>query len=202
MAYMGYNTFEIHFAEDQGFRLDIWDSKYFTSPNGNDFTWACGGMVGSWVNSAYQNYADEHKYLTTAEMVDILQVAKEYQVDVIPSFDTPMHCQYLRRIWSAHVGGTVASELDSNYYTVNKNYSFNYGGKKYSSCGITTISTGKTAAYNSTYDCWDNIMSKNDSGTRSSTKTIDVTNAVGRNLMLAIIEDFAAFFCQIWLQGL
>ncbi|MBE6984700.1 MAG: hypothetical protein E7434_03625 [Ruminococcaceae bacterium] len=196
MAFMGYNTFEIHFAEDQGFRLDIWDSNYFTSPNGNDFSWACGGMVGSWVNSAYQDYADEHKYLTAKEMVEIIEVAKQYQIDVIPSFDTPMHCQYLRRIWSAHVGGTVASELDSNYYTVNKNFSFVYNGKKYSSAGITNVSTGKTSSYNSTYDCWDNIMSKNDSGNRSGTKTIDVTNAVGRNLMLALTEDFAAFFKQ------
>ena len=28
LAFMGYNTFEIHFAEDQGIRLDIWDEAY------------------------------------------------------------------------------------------------------------------------------------------------------------------------------
>ena len=195
MAYMGYNKFEFHFAEDQGFRIDIWDEKYFTSPNGNDFSWVSGGMVGSWVNSAYQDYPDKGKYLTAKEVVEILEVAKQYQIEVIPSFDTPMHCQYLRRIWTAHVGGEVASELGSRY-TVDKNYSFNYNGKNYSLGGIKNLSTGKTTAYNSTYDDWYNIIIKNDSGSRSGTKTIDVTNTVGRNLMLAIAEDFAAFFKQ------
>ena len=195
MAYMGYNSFEMHFAEDQGFRIDIWDEKYFTSPNGNDFSWVSGGMVGSWVPSAYQSYSNVGKYLTAKEVVEILEVAKQYQIDVIPSFDTPMHTQYMRRMWAAHVGGTVASEL-GNRYTVNKNFSFVYNGNKYSSAGITNLSTGKTTAYDGSINVWNNIMVKNDDGVRSGTKVIDVTNAVGRNLMLAMIEDFAAFFKQ------
>ena len=195
MAYMGYNSFEMHFAEDQGFRIDIWDEKYFTSPNGNDFSWVSGGMVGSWVPDAYQSYSNVGKYLTAKEVVEILEVAKQYQIDVIPSFDTPMHTQYMRRMWAAHVGGDVASEL-GNRYTVNKNFSFVYNGNKYSSAGITNLSTGKTTAYDGSINVWNNIMVKNDSGVRSGTKVIDVTNAVGRNLMLAMIEDFAAFFKQ------
>lgn len=195
MAYMGYNSFEMHFAEDQGFRIDIWDEEYFTSPNGNDFSWVSGGMVGSWVPSAYQSYTDVGKYLTAKEIVEILEVAKQYQIDVIPSFDTPMHCQYLRRMWSAHVGGDVASEL-GNRYTVNENFSFVYNGNKYSSAGITNLSTGKNTVHDGSINNWYNIMVKNDSGVRSGTKVIDVTNAVGRNLMLALIEDFAAFFKQ------
>ena len=194
MAYMGYNTLDFHFAEDQGFRIDIWDEEYFTSPNGNDFSWVSGGMVGSWVNSAYQDYADERKYLTAKEVVEILEVAKQYQIDVIPSYDTPMHCQYLRRMWEARVGGTVATEI-SDYYVKDIYTSFNYNGNKYSRDGITNLSTGKTTGYNTTYDSFTSISSKNDSGAKP-TKTIDVTNAVGRNLMLAITEDFAAFFAQ------
>ncbi len=216
MAYMGYNTLDFHFAEDQGFRLDIWDEKYFTSSNKdengkpNDFSWICGGMVfdryyGYAVNGycggiyGQVPYPDEKKYLTTEEVIEILQVAKQYQIDVVPSFDSPMHCQYLRRIWTAHVGGSIATELvrDGNRYTdIDKNYSFVYNNKKYSSAGITSVTN--PAAGPTSYSSWDNwtiIQSRDNAGTyNTGTKTINITNAVARNLLLAITQDFADFF--------
>lgn len=193
MAYMGYNTFEFHFAEDQGFRLDIWDENYFESPNGNDFSWISGGMVGSWVNSAYQDYADKRKYLTAQEVVEILEVAKQYQVDVIPSFDTPMHCQYLRYKWPAYVYGD--NDQNITCPTVNKNFSFNFDGNKYSKDGITNLSTNKLTEYGA-YDCWEYIQVRDDDGNRKYTKTLDVTNSVSRALMEALLEDYADFFKQ------
>ena len=193
LAFMGYNTFEIHFAEDQGIRLDIWDEAYFTSANGNDFSPLVGGWAASWLVDKYETYADEDKYLTAAEMIEILEVAKQYQIDIIPSFDTPMHCQYLRYKWRAYVMG--ANEKGLYCPTVNKNFSFNFNGIKYSKNGKTNLSTGKTTSY-SGYDCWEYIQSKDDSGNRGATKTIDVTNPVSRHLLEAILTDYADFFKQ------
>ena len=30
ISWMGYNTIELHFSEDGGFRMDFWDDKYYT----------------------------------------------------------------------------------------------------------------------------------------------------------------------------
>ena len=187
MAYMGYNTIELHFSEDQGLRLDIWDEEYFQSPTGNDFTWACGGWAASWLVEKYQDYADAEKYLTAAEMVEILEVAKQYRIDVIPSFDTPMHCQYLRRHWNQYVE------------KVNRSYSFQYDGKTYSAAGVTE--NGVTTAYRElkeTYPniTWSVIIVRNDYGITTNTKVIDVTNPVARSLLKALLTDYAAFFRQ------
>ncbi len=193
MAFMGYNTFELHFAEDQGIRLDIWDEKYFSSTNGNDFTPFVGGWAATWLVDKYENYADEDKYLTAEEMVEILEVAKQYRIDIIPSFDTPMHCQYLRYKWCSYVMG----ENEFNLYcpTVNKDFSFNYNGQKYSKDGITDLSTGVTSEFSS-YDCWEYIQVKDNKGVRGYTKVIDVTNSVARSLLEAILVDYADFFKQ------
>ncbi len=193
MAYMGYNTFEIHFAEDQGIRLDIWDEEYFTSANGNDFSPLVGGWAATWLVDEYENYEDKDKYLTAAEMVEILEVAKQYQIDVVPSFDTPMHCQYLRYKWPAYVLGE--NEFHISCPETNPNFSFNFGGKKYSREGITDLATNKTTGFGK-FGCWDYIQVKNDKGVRGYTKVIDVTNPVSRALLEALLEDYADFFKQ------
>ena len=102
MSWMGYNTLELHFSDDSGFRIDIWDQAFYKDANGdgtaynpaNDFSWLCGSNYTSWTLSAYQNDADKGKYLTTAEVVEILETAKEYHIDVIPAFDSPAHLDY------------------------------------------------------------------------------------------------------------
>lgn len=193
MAFMGYNTFEIHFAEDQGMRLDIWDEEFFTSANGNDFTPFVGGWAATWLVGEYRNYADKDKYLTAAEMVEILEVANQYQIEVIPSFDTPMHCQYLRYKWCSYIMGE--NEFDLYCPTVNKDFSFNLNGKTYSKDGITDIATGVTSAF-SEFDCWEYIQVKDDKGQRGYTKVIDVTNSVARSFLEALLIDYADFFKQ------
>lgn len=97
MSWMGYNTLEMHFSDDSGFRIDLWDEAYYTENYQpvNDFSWICGSNYTSWTLSAYQNDPDKGKYLTTAEVIEILNTAKEYHIDVIPAFDSPSHMDYL-----------------------------------------------------------------------------------------------------------
>lgn len=113
LSWMGYNTIELHFSDDSGFRMDFWDPAYYTDDYApkNDFTWLCGSHYTSWTLPDYQKDVDAGKYLKTSEIIEILQTAKEYHIDVIPAFDTPAHLDYTT--W----------KYEQNYWS-NQNYSF------------------------------------------------------------------------------
>lgn len=117
MSWMGYNQLELHFSDDGGLRLDIWDSNYFISANGNDYSWICGSQPAYWVECTDP---DQGKYLTAAEMVQILSVAKQYGIEVVPSFNTPGHSEYMTRRFE-------------DYTTSSGQFTFKYGGNTYTS---------------------------------------------------------------------
>ncbi len=120
MSWMGYNTLSLHFSEDGGFRADFWDPAYYMGsfqPE-NDFTWLCGSHLQSWVKDPYRNDPDAGKYLTTAELIEIINVAKEYHIDIIPSFDSPAHMDYITWKYEQH-------------YKEDNNFSFKYNGTTY-----------------------------------------------------------------------
>lgn len=128
MSWMGYNTIELHFSDDSGFRMDFWDEAYYKDANGdgtayspaNDFTWLCGSNYTSWTLSDYQNDADKGKYLTTAEVVEILETAKEYHIDVIPAFDSPSHLDYTTWKFEQNYKDNTSYSFKSTYN--NKTY--------------------------------------------------------------------------------
>lgn len=175
LSWMGYNAIELHFSEDGGFRADFWDSAYYTdnfSPE-NDFSWLCGSKVQSWVRKeTYADYTqdpDAGKYLSTKELVEILEVAKEYHIDVIPSFDSPAHMDYIT--W----------KFEQNYKS-NTSYSFTYDGTTYkaSSTNGCINYTGRTGAASPTWPYY---------------TTIDITDGtMARAFVFALYEDIADFF--------
>lgn len=178
-AYMGYNAIELRFSDDQGTRFDIWDPEYFTdNVNGNDFSWICGGYVGSWVKNIYHDYEDERKFLRASEIDQIMKVAAEYQMEVIPGFDSPGHCQYLCRAFENY--GPLSLQ-------------FNYGGKSYSFFGLKE--NGETIATTSDLK---ELYPNTDAASifTGNHITLDVTNPYARAYILAIIEDYARFFRQ------
>lgn len=97
MSWMGYNTLELHFSDDSGFRMDFWDPDYYCEgfQPANDFSWICGSNYTSWTLSDYKNDPDQGKYLTAAEILEILDTARQYHIAVIPAFDSPSHLDYL-----------------------------------------------------------------------------------------------------------
>lgn len=119
MSWMGYNALELHLAEDGGFRSNIWDGTAdFVSPTGNDFSWAIGSMLQPWCYDCPD--PDMGKYLTAAELVEICETAKEYHIEIIPSFDTPAHV------------GWMTKKYETEYNAGNTSVStFNYGGQSY-----------------------------------------------------------------------
>ena len=171
MSWMGYNALELHLSEDGGFRADFWDSKYYTtnySPE-NDFTWLAGSHVQSWVEDPYRTDPNAGDYLTTAEIVQICDVAKEYHIEIIPSFDSPAHMDYIT--W----------KFEKNYKN-NNNYSFTYNGTTYkaSSTKGCINYTGTTGASSPTWPYY---------------TTIDITDGtMAKAFVFALYEDMADFF--------
>ncbi len=179
MSWMGYNTLELHFSEDGGFRADFWDKNCYGDANGdgtpyspvNDFSWICGSHVQSWVKDPYRNDPDVDKYLTTQELIDICKVAKEYQIDIIPSFDSPAHMDYLTWKFEQHYKDSAP------FYK----YAFIYNGTTYTAKSVNGCINymGTTGASAPTYPNY---------------TTIDITNAVAKNFVFAIYADIADFF--------
>lgn len=132
MSWMGYNALELHFSEDGGFRADFWDPEYFVSENNNDFTWTVGSRTQYWVDDLYKTDPDAGKYLTAAELVEICETALEYNIEIIPSFDTPAHVDWLT--WNYY-----------NTYSSKGIYkSFNYSGTTYTLPTYLNYRTAKT----------------------------------------------------------
>ena len=172
MSWMGYNTLELHFSEDGGFRADFWDENYYRGgfhPE-NDFSWICGSHVQSWVGDKYRDDPDKGKYLTTAELVEILNTAKEYHIAVIPSFDSPAHMDYLT--W----------KFEQNYKS-NPNYSFisSYDGKTYTASSVNGCInyTGRTREPSPTWPYYTTIAIKQD---------------VAKAFVFQLYSDIADFF--------
>ena len=175
MSWMGYNALELHLSEDGGFRADFWDSNYYTSnyqPE-NNFSWLCGSKLQYWVYDPYDSDPDANKYLTTAELVEICDVAKEYHIEIIPSFDSPAHMDYIT--WKFE-----------QYHTAYKNkngdgFEFTYGDTTYNS--------------KSSHGCINYAGKTGASSPNANYTTIDITEGtMARAFVFALYEDMADFF--------
>lgn len=185
MSWMGYNSLQLHFSDDGGFRVDLWDPEYFTSANGNDFSWLAGSAVQTWVYNGnknntsypYRTDPDKGKYLTAAELVDICNVAKEYHIEIIPSFDSPAHMDYITWRYEQYANSTGFSfKYNGTTHTANssQNYCINYTGMTAYKLG-TDKDAGPT-----TWPCY---------------TTIDITDGtVAKDFVFALYEDIADFF--------
>ena len=181
MSWMGYNTLQLHFSEDGGFRADLWDPAYYVNGHyqpENDFTWLCGSKTQYWTHNStltgvnYKIDPDENKYLTTADLIEIIDTCKEYHIDIIPSFDSPAHMDYLT--W----------KFEQNYLS-NRSYSFKYNGEVFnasatSGCINYTGTTGQSAP-NGNYT----TMDIRDTTTRGK---------MSQAFVLSIYKDMADFF--------
>lgn len=122
MSWMGYNSIELHMSEDGGFRMDFWGDTALNEVEGmtgNDFSWVCGSEPAYWVYSQYSDavLGDTGKYLTTEEVIEICETAKEYHIDIIPSFDTPAHVDYMTKLYYNTVQANSSSPI--RYFTYN-----------------------------------------------------------------------------------
>ena len=145
MSWQGYNAVELHFSDDQGLRLE---SK--------KFPWLAG------------SYGSNKNYLSQAAMAEICETARQYHVEVIPSFDTPGHMDYIVKKYK-------------NYIAKHPNYKFKYNGKTYSKkrSGFKNIS---------------NYLKYQGCRSDYNYKGIDLSNPTARAFASALIDEYADFF--------
>ncbi len=173
MSWMGYNALELHMSEDGGFRMDFWgDAALSQVPgmSGNDFSWVCGSNPAPWVYEQFQDTADKGKYLTTEEVISICQVAKEYNIEIIPSFDTPAHVGYMTELYYNTVEANPNSSIRN----------FTYNGTEY---------TLPTQINYREYD--PNSSTKN---SRYNFSVLNLKDTAVKNFAYAMYNDIAAFF--------
>lgn len=182
MSWMGYNTLQLHVSEDGGYRADLWDPAYYVEGHympENDFSWLCGSKTQSWTHNStltgvdYRVDPDANKYLTTAELIEIINTCKEYHIDIIPSFDSPGHMDYLT--W----------KFEQNYKS-NTSYSFKYNGTTYNASATSGCINyvGKTGG---SYPVWPQYtaMDIRDNTTRGK---------MSQAFVFSIYKDMADFF--------
>ena len=176
MSWMGYNTLELHMTEDQGIRANIWlDSSGNTVPdcNGNDFGWLPGYKEAKWASDANNGQVtgvsvqdpNGSRSYNRDELIDILNCAKEYHIEVIPAVDVPGHCDYFIYQWDN--SGASAS------------FTYNYKG--------TTYSDRPSAIYVS-----DSYRYPDDD--YKFYGTLDISDEYTKNMSLALIDAYADFF--------
>ncbi len=170
ISWMGFNALELHFSEDGGFRMDFWgDTALSQVPGmtGNDFSWVCGSNPAPWVFEQFQDTADKGKYLTTEEVIEICQTAKQYNIEIIPSFDTPAHVGYMTELYYNIVNDDSSSSIRN----------FTYNGTNY------TLPA--------------QINYRNYTGSSDSRYDFSVLNLADnnvKNFAYAMYSDIAAFF--------
>ncbi len=170
LSWQGYNSIELHMSEDGGMRMDFWGDKALNEVDdmtGNDFTWICGDNPPDWVWSDFREV--NGKYLTTEEIIDICETAKEYHIDIIPSFDTPAHVGYMTELYYNTVKNNSNSPIRN----------FTYNGTSY------------TLPEQINYRDYTDADS-----TRYDFSVLDLSNTAVRNFAYAMYNDIAAFFAH------
>ena len=101
---VGYNTIVLHFSEDMGMRLE---SK--------QYPWLAGGDHSLCTLGAANGRAeDDGKYIRQAEMADIVRHAQARGMEVIPSFDSPGHMNYIVKKYNARFGKDIGNYFHQN----------------------------------------------------------------------------------------
>ena len=146
MSWMGFNTLELHLTEEQGIRADIWrdkDGNAVPDCNGNDFSFICGGTVVSWNKNYPENVNAKYP---RDDIIDIINCAKKFHIDIIPSVDLPGHSTNLIKRCSDRLdSGTLSFSYGGKTYTSDENTIFSAQGSNYQTIDISAEFAGNLA---------------------------------------------------------
>ena len=170
MSWLGYNSLELHLAEDQGIRWDIWSDG--SDCNGNHYHFLIG-YDQNW-NKSYPD-PNASRYYTADDLRQIAGFARLYHVELIPDYDVPSHCDVLTKRYEAYV-------------TEQPEFQFQYASVRYTKNGI------KAGTTVTPYPEGCDFMKLSPQSTKSC---VDVTNPVARAFSLSVVEAYAVFFAKL-----
>ncbi len=170
MSWMGYNALQLHLAEDQGIRSNIWSDG--VDCNGNDFSFLIG-YDSNW-NTDYPD-PNAEKHYSADDLRQIASCAKQMHIEIIPDYDVPSHCD-------------VLTSRYEDYVSAHPDFTFRYNEITYGAGGMEQ--DGAKIPYGENADFYSIRVD-------STRATVDVTNPVGRAFSLAVVESYADFFRKL-----
>ena len=162
LSWANMNCLTLHFSEEMGLGIE---SKLYPWLAGRDGGLCTQGTV-----------ATDNRYLTQAELVDILNYAKLYHVEIIPSLDTPGHMNYIVKRF--------------NEQCASKDFTFTFNGTTYTAAKGTDIGNylhynGKTAVVQGS--------GKTDYA-KSHSRGIDISNEIAVAFTKSLLKEYADLF--------
>jgi N-acetyl-beta-hexosaminidase len=162
MSWANMNALALHFSEEMGLGIE---SKLYPWLNGRDGALCTQAAVST-----------DNRYLTQDEVKEIVEYAKLYHVEIIPSLDSPGHMNYIVKKF--------------NEKCANQNFSFTYDGVTYTAKAGTTISN---------YFSYNGKRTDVVPGTRNTaySRGIDISNEIAVAFTKSLIEEYATLFADL-----
>lgn len=185
MSWAGMNTLVLHFSEEMGLGLE---SKTYPWLAGRD---------GTLCTQNYYTTIDS-SYLTHEELLDLAEYAELYNVELVPSLDSPGHLNYLVKKFNA----TVRSSSSDTY-------SFTYNGNTYKtvySGGTYKFYVNNSLKCSSKYGIGNYLQSGSETqvvqgtsvvgsaDTKSHSRGIDISNPVAVAFVQSLIVEYGNLF--------
>lgn len=167
LSWANMNCLTMHFSEEMGLGIE---SKRYPWLNGRDGTLCTQAEITAADIAANPDF---NMYLTQEQVVDIIQYAKLYHVQIIPSLDTPGHMN--------HIVKKFNEQCDKG------NFSFTFDGVTYTTNASTDI--GNYFHYG-TYTPVIVGGSRNANYSRG----IDISNSMAVAFTKSLVEEYATLF--------
>lgn len=155
------NTLVLHFSEEMGLGLE---SKKYPWLNGRDGTLCTQCEVPT-----------DNRQITQTEMADIVSYAKMHHVEIVPSFDTPGHMNYIVKQFNARAASSALS--------------FTYLDKVYEAPAGTDIGNY--------YHTDGKIAIVQGSRNTKYSRGIDITNEYAIAFTKSLLDEYASFFSSL-----
>jgi hypothetical protein len=158
MSWAKMNTLVLHFSEEMGLGIE---SKLYPWLAGRDGTMC-----------VEEDVATDNTYLTQEEVAEIVTYAHKYHIDIIPSFDSPGHMNYVVKKF--------------NDKCASKAFSFTYNGTTY---------TAKAGSEIGNYFHYNNktAIVQGSRNTKYS-RGIDISNTIAVAFTRSLVEEYATLF--------
>lgn len=155
------NTLVLHFSEEMGLGLE---SKKYPWLNGRDGTLCTQCEVPT-----------DNRQITQTEMADIVSYAKMHHVEIVPSFDTPGHMNYIVKQFNVRAASSALS--------------FTYLDKVYEAPAGTDIGNY--------YHTDGKIAIVQGSRNTKYSRGIDITNEYAIAFTKSLLDEYASFFSSL-----
>ncbi len=161
MSWVNMNTLVLHFSEEMGLGIE---SKTYPWLHGRDGSLCTGGSV-----------ATDNTVLTYDDVREIVEYATLYNVEIIPSLDSPGHMNYIVK----KVNEKAASAA----------FSFTYNGKTY------TLPKGQQIGNYFHYNGQTHIVEG--TSNKAYSRGIDISNEVAVAFTKSLLTEYATLFAEL-----